>query len=352
MDWLQQIIDLVQREGTAARVVIVEASGPTPRARGASMLVWAGGQSGKIGRAETERGALREARRLIGEAAAAPGGGTPRWLRAHLRFATGDVLGEMTGGSVLVLIEAFGPAEAAALCKLRGEESRGRALGRAMASGAAPVFLDLDLDVVPASAASFAWREGLVSLASDPQRLLFRVAQSGAPDYLIERIAPERPKFHVYGTGLVARALVKVLADLPFRVVWLDTAPGHFPDGVPPGVETRAADDLTGIATAGGAGAFHAVMTAAHDLDLAVCRAVLRAGGFAYLGVIGSRLKRERMIVRLDDEGFAADQLARVACPIGLPQIRGKVPAVIAVSIAAQALAALAADHPVEGSNA
>jgi xanthine dehydrogenase accessory factor len=61
--------------------------------------------------------------------------------------------------------------------------------------------------------------------------------------------------------------------------------------------------------------------------------------------VIGSRVKRERLLARLALEGMPAEQLAKVVCPIGLPEIRSKQPAVIAVSIAAQALIVLQADQ-------
>ena len=346
MDWLRHIVDLVSHHGAAARVVIVETNGPTPRAQGSSMLVWAGGQSGKIGRREVETRALEAARRMIGEAARGSPESPPRWLREPLRFATGPVLGEATGGSVLVLIEAFGRPEALALSRLPRDKTGSQVLARAMVSGVAPGILDTEGAATPHTAL----RDGLAMLLASPQRMLLRLQHPGTEDCLLERFAPQLPRFQVYGTGLVARALVKVLAELPFRVVWVDSAPGHFPDGVPPGVDARAVDDIAAVAASAGPAAFHAVMTAAHDLDLAVCQEVLRAGQFAYLGVIGSRVKHERLMTRLGEDGFAAADLARLACPIGLPAIRSKIPAVIAVGIAAQALAILDKPHAPAGS--
>ena len=52
-------------------------------------------------------------------------------------------------------------------------------------------------------------------------------------------------------------------------------------------------------------------------------------------------MKRKRLLARLGGEGFAPDTLQRLACPIGLPGIKSKTPAVVAVSVAAQALLAL-----------
>ncbi|WP_436442306.1 XdhC family protein [Enterococcus faecium] len=41
----------------------------------------------------------------------------------------------------------------------------------------------------------------------------------------------------------------------------------------------------------------------------------------------------------MEARGFTADDLARVTCPIGLPGVAGKQPAVIAVAVLAQILA-------------
>ena len=41
---------------------------------------------------------------------------------------------------------------------------------------------------------------------------------------------------------------------------------------------------------------------------------------------------------RLEVKGFSAEEIAQVTCPIGLPDITGKQPEVIAVSVAAQLL--------------
>ena len=59
-------------------------------------------------------------------------------------------------------------------------------------------------------------------------------------------------------------------------------------------------------------------------------------GDFAYLGLIGSTTKRTRFERRLRAEGITEGRLARLTCPIGLPGLRSKEPAVIAVSLAAQ----------------
>jgi xanthine dehydrogenase accessory factor len=79
-------------------------------------------------------------------------------------------------------------------------------------------------------------------------------------------------------------------------------------------------------------------MTHSHALDLEICERVLRRGDFAFLGLIGSATKRAKFAKRLRDRGVADRQLARLTCPIGVPGIHSKLPAVIAVAAMAQVL--------------
>ena len=86
------------------------------------------------------------------------------------------------------------------------------------------------------------------------------------------------------------------------------------------------------------------MLTHSHALDLAVTEAILKRGDFAYLGLIGSKTKRARFLHRFEARGIASDVLSRLTCPIGVPGIAGKEPAVIAVAVVAQLLA-LAAER-------
>ena len=88
--------------------------------------------------------------------------------------------------------------------------------------------------------------------------------------------------------------------------------------------------------------ACYLVLTHRHDLDLRITEAILRRGDFAFLGLIGSKTKRQRFVHRFEAAGIAAARIARLTCPIGLPGIEGKEPAVIAAAVVAQLLAVTA----------
>lgn len=153
----------------------------------------------------------------------------------------------------------------------------------------------------------------------------------------------------VYGAGHVGTALVRALAPLPFRVVWADARAGACA-AAPPDVEVHETPLPEALAAGADAGALHVVLTHSHSLDLEIVAAVL-GREFGWCGLIGSATKRATFRRRLDERGIPRAAIERLTCPIGLPGLRDKRPAVIAASVAAQLLqvdAALAARQPVE----
>jgi xanthine dehydrogenase accessory factor len=84
------------------------------------------------------------------------------------------------------------------------------------------------------------------------------------------------------------------------------------------------------------------IMTHDHAEDFLLCDAALRRGDLGSVGLIGSRAKWSRFRQKLHAEGHDHDAINRISCPIGLPDLAGKDPAVIAISVAAGLLQTLA----------
>ncbi|MET0900909.1 MAG: xanthine dehydrogenase accessory protein XdhC [Mycobacterium sp.] len=93
------------------------------------------------------------------------------------------------------------------------------------------------------------------------------------------------------------------------------------------------------------AGCHVLLMTHDHAEDVALCDAALRCGHLGSIGLIGSSVKWRRFTKRLTDEGHSEAALARITTPIGLPDITGKEPATIAVSVAADLLVRFQHEH-------
>jgi xanthine dehydrogenase accessory factor len=83
---------------------------------------------------------------------------------------------------------------------------------------------------------------------------------------------------------------------------------------------------------------FVIIVTRGHLGDYDVLKQVLRTDAF-YIGMIGSKNKRDLIYERLRKEGIDEEQIKRIHSPIGLP-IHGETPAEIAVSIIAEMILA------------
>jgi len=168
------------------------------------------------------------------------------------------------------------------------------------------------------------------------------IALSATP--LLEWSVPQ-PLFHLqlYGAGHVGRAIATLLATLNVTVDWIDERDAEFPGSLgggkwPAHIRKLCVDEIDAEVRNAPADASYLVLTHSHDLDIRITEAVLRRGDFRYLGLIGSRTKRQRFMHRFEARGIAPEVIARMTCPIGLEGIDGKEPEVIAVAVVAQLL--------------
>ena len=161
---------------------------------------------------------------------------------------------------------------------------------------------------------------------------------------------PARATVAVFGVGHVGHELARVLARLPLILHLVDSrgqqvsderlavldGPADVRDHETPAPETVLATLPPG--------AHVLVMSHDHAEDLVLCDAALRRGDLGSIGLIGSAAKWARFRSRLLDAGHAPELVDRIECPIGVPQIPGKSPAIIAISVAADLAARLSAE--------
>ncbi len=140
----------------------------------------------------------------------------------------------------------------------------------------------------------------------------------------------------IVGAGHVGRALATVARFAGFRVIVSDeraefAAREHVPDAHE---IVQGAAEKVFSALPVDAETFVVIATHSYEIDFAAVRAALRTPA-RYIGLIGSKRKREVLFKELTSEGFSAEDLARLHSPVGLP-IGGDSPEEIAVSIVAQ----------------
>ena len=157
--------------------------------------------------------------------------------------------------------------------------------------------------------------------------------------------AQHRRPLALFGGGHVGKALVQVLAPLPFAVRWIDSRDEIFPPDVPSGVDCEHSNPVQAAVADLAVGSRVLIMSFSHAEDLDIVIACLKRqrelGDLPFVGLIGSQTKWATFRHRLEDRGFAPEEIARITCPIGVPGISGKEPEVIAVAVAAQLLQTL-----------
>lgn len=306
-----RIAELLARDGRLALITIIETRGSTPRGPGANMIVLPDGSfSGTIGGGTLEWQAQGAAQDLLGR----------RERGVSVRdFSLGPELGQCCGGRLKVAIEGFDAADLGTV----------RALARAEEAGLLVTTLR--------RTENGQWERRVAS--QDEAAALGGASVAGLPGGgLLQRFADERTHLHLFGAGHVGRALMLALAPLPFRLTWIDSRPGAFPDRLPGAVDARQSADPVAELGSAPDNAFVLVMTHSHALDFDIVAAALAAGRFRYVGLIGSATKRARFLGRLGDMGLGAAAEQSLVCPVGLTAIRSKLPAAIAAGIAADLL--------------
>lgn len=303
--WLVPLEEALARGEASMLVHVAALKGSGPREVGAQMLVTEHGLSGTIGGGALEHAAAQQARELL-----ATGGA------ALTLYSLGPDLNQCCGGQVTLAFEPFASADLAWV----------RNLIRA-GEGIRPVVRTLSLAVTGAFRRD--WAEGGVGdTGYAPELTADRLV-------LREHINPPAQALWLFGAGHVGQAAAKALQPLGFALTWIDGRAGQFPHPPLAGVRTLALAVPELIVDEAPPDTTFLVMTHSHALDEAICGAVLGRGDFAYLGLIGSATKRARFRRRLGQAGIQADVLDRLTCPIGLPGIASKEPAVIAASVAA-----------------
>ena len=306
----------LKRREYCAMASVVEVRGSAPREAGARMVVLCdGGFTGTIGGGALEWQAIANAQAAIASAVANQRVPPPRLFHQAL----GPDLGQCCGGLVRLLLEVFEPTRLAEVTALAEAEAAGPFLTEGRIE---------ELRVtraIDASGATNGTTDGVDSLL---------IGES----LLRERFGRPKQALALFGAGHVGRALVLALAPLDFEVVWIDSRDDAFPSVVPGDVrwmQSRSpVEELAKLPD----DAFVLVMSHSHALDLDLVHGALRAGRFAYVGLIGSATKRARFQNRLRQAGMDQTDIDRLVCPIGSAGIKSKRPPVIAASVAADLL--------------
>ena len=338
-------------------VTVAAIAGSTPREAGAFMLVGLNETAGTVGGGNLEHQLVRHVRQMLAEDSA-PGA-------QFMRYPLGPALGQCCGGAVEVAFHALDHGRKQALHRALQAGSCG--MGAVPGTDAAlktgdPVWMMLPYEdaanapFVPVIghaaqrlAHSFgAFRGGFVENAAS----VISGGVDGADDAggaggtgavtgpsgkaVLVRLDDGATPLWLFGAGHVGAAIVRALDPLPFAVQWVDSRADYIDMPATARLNPiHSADPWEEIADMP-AGAMALILTHSHAEDFEICRQALMRRDLSFVGMIGSLTKRARFVARMRERGLSDADLSRLCCPIGVPGITGKHPAVIAASVVAQ----------------
>ncbi|GAA2839379.1 xanthine dehydrogenase accessory protein XdhC [Kribbella solani] len=185
--------------------------------------------------------------------------------------------------------------------------------------------------------------EVLTAALSDKAPYQHGVQCCGGEVKLLLEPLPVVPSVAIFGVGHVGMELARILARHDIELHLVDSraeqlAPERLRvlDDAVAQVHVHNVPVLPELVVGELPPGTHAViMTHDHAEDAALCDAAIRTEQLATIGLIGSSAKWTRFQRKLTEDGNTATAIARITTPIGLPDLPGKEPVVIAVSVAA-----------------
>ncbi|MCD7897431.1 MAG: XdhC family protein [Planctomycetaceae bacterium] len=328
------IIAHLEKGESLVVATIVTRDGSAPRSAGAEMLVFPDGSSaGTIGGGGGEAVIIATAKDTLAD-------GRRRLVDIGMSGQAASGADLICGGRVQVFLDRVTPLSLPLYRELSARYRDGL-----------PSFLATPVDgdgmVILVQPELPAGDVALETLRENPDAAT--VLDIAGTRYAVRPVRP-RPKLILAGGGHVSHVTARV-ADIagwevvvlddreeyanPARFPWLPASNIHvvpaFENCFKAGVLGFDVTDTTAIA----------VMTRGHQYDADVLAQALRTWA-GYIGMIGSRRKREAVYDRMRELGFEREDIGRVHSPIGLA-IGAETPEEIAVSVMAEIISERAA---------
>ncbi|NRR30347.1 xanthine dehydrogenase accessory protein XdhC [Oxalobacteraceae bacterium] len=309
-------------------VTVAQVAGSAPREAGAKMLITQYHAFDTIGGGHLEMRAMDIAREMLALPA-----GSPAAERRLERFPLGPSLGQCCGGVVHLSFERIPPEAGEHFGTVLKRLREGQASWRLVPlhGTGEPTLYDADGLLLSGPGSPVLTKPG------PGVECKLRIDDHGK-HWLVDSCQPHRQHLILFGAGHVGAAIVRALAELPCQITWVDERDDMFPSVLPANVRIEATDTPEALVAQAAPGTSFLVLTHSHALDLTLSDHIMRRTDFTWFGLIGSATKRVSFERRLRERGIPADRLPEMTCPIGIPGIVDKAPAVIAISVAAQLL--------------
>jgi xanthine dehydrogenase accessory factor len=352
-DIYEAVIDQYRKGHTSVLATIIKQAGPSPRGIGAKCLLTEGGVLfGTVGGGRLEAEVLAKAPDVLES-------NLPELLSFHLKGTDVEDTDMLCGGDVEVFLEPVSPEEPDVL-PMFGEVIKAHKRG-----GAGLLATIVDPGRRQSGRRLFLKNDGTqiggIAFSEETKRTL-----RNRMDGLLRRRLPETltltegertldifvepivsgSVLYVFGGGHVSQQIVPLAARVGFEVVVIDDREDVsdarlFPEAGRVLLH-RFEDVMEDLPI--DAFSYLVIVTRGHSHDKEVLSQALKTDA-RYVGMIGSRRKRDIIYQKLLEEGLSQDDLARVHSPIGLT-IGAETPEEIAVSVVAELIQVRAGQKP------
>ncbi len=331
----REMAELLRKRESFAVATIFDKSGSAPRTEGAKMVVRTDGSiMGTIGGGRLEAGVIDLARKVIP---------ARKSVIQSFDLTSTDAAGSdmICGGSGEILVdfidahdddnlkiydeaaEIVDRSEKGWLVTVLGKTSETTGISRRQCLVKADKTLIGKVDC-----SSYL----LEKLIAGPAKITLHSEAFDEHRFLVEPLR-QGGTVYIFGAGHVSQKIAPLSDSVGFRTIVLDDREDFANrDRFPPPIEVRLIDDFKKLPEQGiDEDSYLVIVTRGHLYDKDVLEQVLRSGA-AYIGMIGSRSKRDLIFEEIISHGFEREELARVHSPIGT-NIGAETPEELAVSI-------------------
>ncbi|MEI6262800.1 MAG: XdhC family aldehyde oxidoreductase maturation factor [Deltaproteobacteria bacterium] len=329
--WVSAVNETLSRKQPLVMALIMSQEGSTPRTAGTRMMIGADGYVGTIGGGRIEASVMETAREMLHK----PGAVT---ISFDLTSEIADAMDMVCGGKLEILIDSIAPNETnrlffSGLLQMLDQRQKGLMVTELLESGV----LQVKRAILREDGVVIGTPDFKMEIDSIPKKLHAPILiQSSDRRFFIEPVmAPGT--VYLFGAGHVSLQTAILAKRVGFEVVVLDDRmefanTSRFSDA--DDVRVPASFEIAFEGLEIHADSYLVILTRGHLHDKTVLQQALKTPA-GYIGMIGSRKKRDAIYQALENDGFTAKDFQKVHCPIGL-SIGAQTPEEIAVSIVAE----------------
>lgn len=331
----QNVMELLQRKESLAVATIFDKSGSSPRREGAKMIVRADGSiTGSVGGGLVEANAITLALKMIAARKSAV-------QSFDLTSRDASFTDMICGGTGEILVDFIAAEDEDNLniykevVEIIENGSKGwliTVLGKTTESG----YIDrqqclIKPDKTMVGSVTFAPRL-LEELIAGPAKVSIHSEVYDEHRFLVEPLS-QSGKVYIFGAGHVSQKIAPLSENVGFTTVVIDDRAEYANrERFAHPIEIKVIDSFRSLPILDiNEESYLVIVTRGHLFDKEVLEQVLRSKA-CYIGMIGSRRKRDLIYAELVREGFAEEELKRVYAPIGT-SIGAETPEELAVSI-------------------